>query len=282
MNSLSNSIARSRFNPAAPWLLLALIPWLINGCSLFQRTDDGLSEDDYYSSAQQALLRENYALAVTRLTAVEERYPFGRYAQQVQLELIYALHQQQKYTDSLLRADRFLRLHPQHQQADYAQYLMGLNYFYQYMNASRQPSERDQTEGLSAYSTLLKLVRYYPNSRYIADARQHLIALRNQMARHELQVAQFYLKRNLPVAAITRARLIIEQLPYTPAQADSLVLLVVAYRQLSLEDEAQAALQTLKLNYPDHSAFNRQGEFVSPYQQPDRLWLRIVSFGALG
>ena len=86
------------------------------GCSWFGGDDDLVAdsgEQQLYREAQRHQ-NENFGLAVRSLQMLESRYPFGRYAEQAQLELIYAHYGAFEFAAATESADRFIRLHPRH------------------------------------------------------------------------------------------------------------------------------------------------------------------------
>ena len=109
--------------------LLLIATLALAACASQESKDDELSEAELYRQAQSALDDKSYTTAVNKLKALESRYPFGRYAEQAQLELIYAYYKNMEPEAAKSAADRFIRLHPQHPQVDYAYYLKGLAAF---------------------------------------------------------------------------------------------------------------------------------------------------------
>jgi outer membrane protein assembly factor BamD len=103
-----------------------------------------------------------------------------------------------------------------------------------------------------AYEDFYQLVKRYPNSKYAPDASQRMIHLRNNMARYEVHVAEFYMRRGAWVAAANRGALVIEDYQRTPSVPEALILMVRAYRKLGMEELAEDALRVLALNYPEH------------------------------
>ena len=76
--------------------------------------------------------------------------------------------------------------------------------------------------------------------------------LRNILAQHEVNVANFYMRRGAFVAAANRARYVIENYQMAPAMPEALVLLAKSYKVLELYALADDALRVLELNYPNH------------------------------
>ena len=118
------------FSRCATQALLLSLLLFISGCSWFGGDDDELiadsGEQQMYREAQRHLKNENFSLAVRSLQGLESRYPFGQYAEQAQLELIYAHYSAYEFAAANEAADRFIRLHPRHPSVDYAYYMKGL------------------------------------------------------------------------------------------------------------------------------------------------------------
>ncbi|MDE0191059.1 MAG: outer membrane protein assembly factor BamD [Gammaproteobacteria bacterium] len=268
----------------------------LTGCARFGDRDD---PDDYgspeatqqalYEEAQRSLGSGNYTDSIVRLERLEARFPFGAFAEQAQLELIYAHHMVGEHDSTLAAADRFIRLHPQHPKVDYAYYMRGLSSLAQDRGIFRRflgtdISRRDITNIKQAFAYFNELVTDFPGSTYAKDARQRMIYIRNVLAAHELNVATYYLGRRAFVAAANRARYVIENFSQTTAAPDALAVLIEANWQLGLDEAAHDALEVLALNFPDYHAFDQRGQLVlrKVIDNRERSWLNMVTFGLLG
>ncbi|WP_322980415.1 outer membrane protein assembly factor BamD [Pseudomonas sp. C11] len=268
-------------------LLLIAILALTAACSSKQpEVDENLSEAELYQQAQADLDSRSYTQAVAKLKALESRYPFGRYAEQAQLELIYAYYKNVEPEAAKSSAERFIRLHPQHANVDYAYYLKGLASFDQDRGLLARflpldMTKRDPGAARDSYNEFAQLTSRYPTSRYAPDAKQRMIYLRNLLAAYEVHVAHYYLTRQAYVAAANRGRYVVENFQETPSVGDGLAIMTEAYQHLALNDLAATSLETLKLNYPDHPSL-QDGQFV-PLQEEDdnRSWLAKATLGLL-
>ena len=233
---------------------------LVSGCSLLPEEVDKTkdwSASQIYAAAKEEMSDKNYEQAIDYFEKLEARYPFGRYAQQAQLEIAYAYYKFDEPDNAIAAADRFLKVYPRHPNVDYAWYIKGLT------NDNRgkslldkvvpqDPSERDLTSMRDAYDDFHELTQRYPNSKYYLDSAQRMVHLRNNMAAYELHVADYYMRRSAFIAAANRAEYVVENYQRTPAVPEALVYMVRAYNKLGVEDLASDALRVLELNYPDH------------------------------
>ncbi|WBE25267.1 outer membrane protein assembly factor BamD [Denitrificimonas caeni] len=264
-------------------LLFIAIFTLLGACAS-KGIDETLSETALYQQAQTDLEKNRYSSAVSKLKALESRYPFGRYAEQAQLELIYAYYKNMEPEASRASADRFIRLHPQHANVDYAYYMKGIASFDQDRGLLARflpldMSQRDPGAARNSYNEFAQLTNRFPNSRYAPDAKQRMIYLRNLLAAYEVHVAYFYLKRQSYVAALNRGRYIVENFQETPSVADGLAIMTEAYQHLALNDLAEISLETLQLNYPEHASL-ASGTFKPRVKDYDeRSWLSMATLG---
>jgi outer membrane protein assembly factor BamD len=107
-------------------ILICLSLLSLAACSSDNTKPEDMTEQQLYQEAQANLDHNNYLSAVKNLQLLEARYPFGPYAEQAQLEIIYAHYRNFESSASIAAADRFIRLHPQHPNVDYAYYMKGL------------------------------------------------------------------------------------------------------------------------------------------------------------
>ena len=268
---------------------------LLGGCAWmpFIGGDDEDGEEELdttehilYESAQSSLRSGNYRAGVEKLQRLEARFPFGRYAEQAQLELIYAQYMGAAYDEAEAAAERFIRLHPQHRDVDYAIYLRGLVAFSEGRGLfdrfrPADISKRDITNIRRAFVIFTELLREHPDSDYALDARQRTVYLRNVIAQAEVNVANYYISRGAYVAAANRARTVVENYSQTPAVVEALAILVEANHRLGLDESANDALRILAINHPGHAAFDREGNFVlaETVRNRDRSWVNIMTLG---
>jgi outer membrane protein assembly factor BamD len=247
-----------------PKAVLLLIVLLTSGCaSLFQDEYASWSVEKFYQEAKLALDNGDYMTALDLYSKLEARFPYGQYAEQAQLETIFAHYRAQEPAAAVVAAERFIKLHPRHPQIDYAYYLRGLATFEQgghFLDAlsPQDRAQRDPAAMRESFGYFQELVERFPESIYSEDGRQRMVILRNDLARHELHVAEFYLQRGAWLAAANRARYIVEGYPRTPSVVPALAVMVEAYERLELSDLASAARKVLQENEPNHPLLRRR------------------------
>ena len=262
----------------------------IAGCSKDEVEDDlEATEQAAYNSAQSSLRAGNYQGAIQKLQLLESRFPFGRYAEQAQLEIIFAYFKSAQPEAARAAADRFVRLHPMHPNLDYAYYLKGMISFEQDKNflssfIPMDPSKRDPGAARQSFDDFSQLIRRFPNSEYAPDAQQRMKYLRNLLGAAEVNVARYYIKRGAYVAAANRGRWVFENYQGAPSVPDALAIMVEAYKLLDMDDQADQALIVLNSNYPNHDSLDENGNFrkTKSIKEAERGWLNIITFGLIG
>lgn len=234
---------------------------LLQGCATVDSEDlpEDISAAEIYKAAKKNLDDANYEDAIKLYEQIESRYPYGKYSQRAQLEIAYAYYKDNEPETAILSADRFIKLHPNHPNVDYAYYLKGLAAFD--VNSSfftalfnQDEAERDPNAARQAFKYFAELVKRFPRSKYRNDAIKRMKLLRDNLARYEVYVAKYYMKRKAYLAAVNRAKYVIQNYPKTKSVPDALALMVEGYRKLGLDDLEKDALRVLQLNYPNHKA----------------------------
>lgn len=259
---------------------------LLTGCASDPKTPQ-LSERQFYEEAQDAIENNNMTMAIERLQGLESRYPFGRYASQAKLDLIYCHYRALDYEAAAATAERFINTNPDHAQLDYAYYMKGLSSYSVDRGLIERfiPSdftERDMGPARESFEDFNRLINRFPNSVYAADARQRMIYLRNLLAAYELKAADYYMRRGAYVAAANRGRYVVENFDSSPSVPDALAIMAKAYAELGLEDLQTSTVAVLKHNYPQHPDLDANGNLV--YEKGKRgkqSMLNVVSFGLL-
>ncbi len=219
----------------------------------------GWNEAKFHEQATEAMRGSNYDKAVKLYEAMEARFPFGDYAAQTQLDIAYAYHKNGDPEASIAAADRFIKINPRNPSIDYAFYLKGLvnynrgiSFIDRYLPTDS--SQRDQVHARDSLAIFQELVRRFPKSKYAEDANQRIISLRNNLAMHEIHIANYYMKRKAYLAAIGRANEVIQNYQKTPAVPYALQIMQEAYTTLGMTSLAEDTKRVYTLNFPNGTA----------------------------
>lgn len=238
--------------------IITFIIILICGCAptTVEQRYKGMTSEGIYAGGEKALAKGRYDQASKYFEGLETLYPFGPYAEQGQLELIYSYYKNGDAASALAAADRFIHLYPQSNNVDYAFYMKGLVNFDRGRNWLQRkfkvsPAENDVSYLRQSFVDFNELVERFPDSKYSPDAQKRMIYIRNMLAQSELNAAQFYFRHKAYVAAVNRASNIVQHYQDSPQVIDALVIMVKANRALGLDKPANDALRTLQMNYPN-------------------------------
>lgn len=235
------------------------------GCSTTEdeqlRENMGQGASELYDRAKEMMDLGNFSAAAEMFSNIDSRFPFGPLSHQVQLNLIYCYYKSAQVDIALATIDRFVRLNPNHASVDYALYMRGLtnmeadeNIFQDLLNMDT--SDRDASKSREAFNDFRNLLNKYPDSTYAGDAKQRMVYIKSRLARYEIKVAQYYMKREAYVAAANRGRYVLENFPDVPQVQQALEIMVASYEQLGLDELRTNAMKTLRLNYPDSEFIN--------------------------
>ena len=213
-------------------------------------------EKIYYDQAQRRINSKNYFGAIESLEAIETRYPFGKYAEQAQVELIYVYFMNSENDASHAAAEKFIRLHPRHPNIDYAYFMKGLSSYTRDNTLMQRLTEtdlsnRDVSGAKQSFSELTEFLTRFPDSQYASYAKQRNIYLRNMIARNELAAADYYLSIEAYVAAIRRAKYVIENIPNSSENFRALKVLEKSYKALGYSKLYDDVVRVINLNYSD-------------------------------
>ncbi|MDP6095430.1 MAG: outer membrane protein assembly factor BamD [Gammaproteobacteria bacterium] len=269
-----------------------IISLTLTSCGLFRTNQRdqfaGLSsEEQFYERAVDQLNSLNFRGAIATYQALESRFPFGLFAAQAQIEIVYAYYRGDDPEAARAAADRFIRLHPENPNVDYAYYMKGLASFVDNTGIMSRflpidPTKRDPGRATESFNDFAQLLALYPDSAYAADARSRMVFLRNNLAAHEIHVANYYLDRRAYIGALRRGQYVVENFQGTPAVADGVAVMTEAYLRLGLNDLADTSLALLRENYPDHGSIEGDGDFVIRSEITNPSLLYTATFGVLG
>lgn len=233
----------------------------LSACAIFGNPNPpdetkGWAEQRLYAAGQEKMADKNYDKAIEYFQKLEARYPHGAYATQAQLEVAYAYYKKSEPVLCLSAVDRFIKLHPNHPNLDYAYYLKGLATFNERgimeKYTKQEINDRDPKTLRVSFNAFKELVERFPTSRYAKDSTQRMIYLVNTLAMHEMHVARYYMQRKAYVAALNRSRYVLETYPNSVAVEDALVTMISAYDAMDMADLKGDTLRILKTNYPEN------------------------------
>jgi outer membrane protein assembly factor BamD len=256
---------------------VAALLFLLVGCAGSNKEKDetsGWSAEKMYTEARSAMSEGQWDKAIKMFEKLESRYPYGRYAQQAQLEQAYSYFKQGEAASAVSACDRFMKLHPNHPNVDYAYYLKGLANFNEDLGifgnwTDQDQSERDPKAARDSFNAFKDLVAKFPNSKYTPDSIARMVYLTNFLAAHDVHVSKYYYRRGAYIASANRAEQAIKQYPNSPSTEEALVLMARSYDALGIKDLRDDTVRVLKANFPKTDYTTKVLELEEPWW---RLW----------
>ncbi len=259
--------------------LALFLLFTLTACGLLSSPDEKSETntapvEKLYADAMDEMEGLNYDKAVTAFETLQSHYPYGRYAQQAQLEIAYANFKQKEPEAAIAAADRFIKQYPNNLHVDYAYYLKGLVNFNADLGllggvVNQDLSERDPRAARESFASFKELVTRFPSSQYASDSRLRMQYLVDTLARYEIHVANFYLRRGAYVAALNRAKDVLTEYPNTPSTRTALQIMVQAYDAMDMKDLRDDAQRVLNANTPKDQLKPAAG---NPASQGRRWW----------
>jgi len=258
---------------------------MLSGCGLWGQQPRITTEAESYEVAESLLSSGSLNLAIEQLEAMESRFPFGLYATQVQLDLIYAHYEQGNFETALLRANRFIRLQPAHPQVDYVYYLRGLT---QFALAERQASilstrnviDRDVSGYEEAFFLLQETLQRFPESAYREPSLGLMQVARTRMAEQSYQIALYYYQTGQYQAALTRINKLLSRFPGEPIQENTLALKISTHEALSDDVRADATRTLLATEFPESKWLSKDSFSADfRFRRPWYFWLTLGLVG---
>ena len=231
---------------------------LLAGCGLFADKQDerkNWTAAEYYKAAKEQFDNKNWDASIKLYEALESKFPYGRFAQQAQIEVAYAYYKQGETAQALSAIDKFVKLHPNHPNLDYALYLRGLTNFKEDLGIlarliKQDLADRDPKAARESFEAFKDLVTRFPNSQYAPDSRERMAYLIEALARHEINVAKYYLSRGAYLAAANRAQDALKRYANSQIQRDGLEVMIESYDRMGLTELRDDTRRVLAKNFP--------------------------------
>ena len=248
------------------------------GCSLFQKVVDPRKDwqaTDYYKAGHDEFEAGNWDASIKIYEQLEAKFPFGRFADQAQLEMAYAYYKQAETAQAVSTLDKFIKAHPNHPNVDYALYLKALANFKEDLGPlakliSQDLADRDPKAARESFEGFKDLITRFPESKYVADSRERMAYLVEALSRHELNVSKYYLARGAYLAAANRAQDSITHFPNSPSHREALEIMVEAYDRMGMKELRDDAKRVLAMNFPEDPV--ARGKATRTWYKPWTYW----------
>lgn len=228
------------------------LPLMVSACAsdrdvdLAAYVDSVEPADTLYNQGLANLESGRMTEAARKFEAVDRQHPYSEHARKAMVMNAFANYRQGKYEEAITAGQRYVSLYPSTDDAAYAQYIVGLSYFRQIRDVTR-----DQRESRRAVEAMQEVVDRWPESEYVDDAKAKIRFARDQLAGKEMQIGRYYLERREYIAGVKRFRNVVEVYGDTRHVEEALARLTETYYAMGLASEAQTAAAVLGHNFPE-------------------------------
>jgi outer membrane protein assembly factor BamD len=246
----------------------------LSGCGRRDNVVKDAGPAKLYDNGRKAMDGNDYPGAIKMYQALQSRYPFSPETRQAQLDLVYLYYKSGQPEQAIDSAEAFERENPTHPRVDYCMYMRGRVYFDQEPNFLEKffrvdMSMRPPKQTMKSFSTFQELIRRFPDSEYVPDARQRMVFLRNRLTRYENYVATYYLNRGAYVAAINRAKYALEHYPGAPELEQTMTIMIDSYDKLGMRDLATDAKRVYAATWGGGAQPTERAAQKEPAAEPD-------------
>lgn len=238
-------------------MLIAIMSFsLLSACATKPKETPKTAEG-LYTQAKEYMDKTSYAKAAETFEKLELEHPYSALATKARLMAAYAYYQDQKYDDSIIALDRFIKFHPGNKDIAYAYYLKAMCYYDQIVDVSK-----DQSNTEKALNALQQVILRFPNSEYAQDARMKIDLTYDHLAGQEMEVGRWYLRQQNYLSALNRFSTVVNKYQTTSQIEEALYRQVEIYTILGLPKEAKKAYRILEFNYPKSKWYKEAQEVI--------------------
>jgi len=149
-----------------------------------------------------------YFTSLEYFQEILDRYPFAPEATLAELKAADCHYFLEHYAEALVLYEAFEERHPTNEAMPYVMYQKAMCNYKQIDRVDRDASGAEK-----AIQLFSQLIRAYPDSPYVSEARARIKAAREFIANHEFFVADFYIRRDQMSQAETRLKYILATYP---------------------------------------------------------------------
>ena len=230
--------------PLSRLLALLLLGALLGACTK-PAVPPAKTAATYFQEGETALDKGHYDEAIAAWEKVRDSYYSPELNVLAEMKIAEAYYRAERYVEAATAYEDFLKQHPDHERTEEALYRLGMSYYQQILSA-----DRDQTATRNALVTFQTVIKRFPQSTHLQEARDYAARCRDRLAEHELYVGRFYLRTNHPAAAIPRLQGLLKDYPNANDRDAALFYLGKAYLHTGDRGQAVATFNTLDHDFP--------------------------------
>jgi outer membrane protein assembly factor BamD len=205
------SDAKMPLRAGRSWLVLGLLLFGLGGCGWFSSGTKNEPEGSAEALIQEGLdayQRAKYEKAVEAFQTLKDRYPYSQYAILAELKLADSYYLNKDFELAAAGYKEFERLHPANEVIPYIVFQQAMSYFKQMPTI-----DRDQSRTNLAVKEFDRLIKSFPQSEYVPQAKANRDEALKNLATHEFLIGEFYFKKGDCQAALGRFAFIDKNYP---------------------------------------------------------------------
>ena len=235
--------------------------------NLITEKDIELQMIEAYKEGVKELKRGDVLFAAKKFNEAEVLFPQSDYAPKAALMAAYAYYSQNYYGDAIAELERFTRIYPNHNNIDYAEYLLGLSFYEQIID-----EKKDLESILKAKEIFLTVIDKYPNSDFALDAQFKLDLIDETLAAKEIYIGRYYFDKKKWISAINRFRAVIDNYDTTIYIEEALHRLVEIHYIIGLEEEAKKYAYILGYNYRSSEWYEKSYSIFDKMYEKNKIY----------
>ena len=219
---------------------------------------------DAYEEGLIALEDQDGLTAAKKFSEAELLFPQSKWAPKASLMAAYSYYSYNYYQDAIYELERFLKTYPDHPSTDYAYYLLGISYYDQIV---------DETKDLGAITKSKRYFEYiinnFPNTDYAIDSKFKLDLIEEVLASKEMYLARYYFDKQKWIPSINRFKNVVQNYNDSIFIEEALYRLVEIHYIIGSEEEAKKYAYLLGYNYQSSEWYEKSYKvFNKNYKAP--------------
>ena len=235
--------------------------------NLITEKDIELQMIEAYKEGVKELKRGDVLFAAKKFNEAEVLFPQSDYAPKAALMAAYAYYSQNYYGDAIAELERFTRIYPNHNNIDYAEYLLGLSFYEQIID-----EKKDLDSIIKAKEIFLTVIDKYPNSDFALDSEFKLDLINETLAAKEIYIGRYYFDKKKWISAINRFRAVIDNYDTTIYAEEALHRLVEIHYIIGLEEEAKKYAYMLGYNYRSSEWYEKSYSIFDKMYEKNKIY----------
>ena len=255
------------------FLLLMFLIFFNLSCSKKIKKESSIKEKNIelqvmeaYSEGLKELEAGDVLYAAKKFNEVEIMFPQSIWAPRSTLMAAYAYYLQDYYFDTIEELKIFLRKYPNHENIDYAHYMMALTYYEQIVD-----EKKDLNSIILAKEKFQYVIEEFPNTDYALDSKFKLDLINDVLASKEMYLGRYYFDKKKWIPSINRFRKVVDDYSQTIYIEEALHRLVEVHYTLGLTDEALKYANLLGYNYQSSEWYKKTYSFFNKTYEKNRL-----------